>query len=178
MATDRIESLWKFYDEHATQARQHEDQRERMTAVLVTLAGLLVGFLNADNQSAAYRLLGSGALTILGLGGFLFSLKHYERNRYHARILNEIRGEIDLCLSTQAATTPAGSIRTTAMRSLTAIRDAAEADHYTKHPEAPKCAQTKATSKIARHRTYLYWASAPLLVSLVGAIAFAITLYR
>ena len=77
------------YKEHADEARQHENQRERMTALIVAVGagslGLAMSKVEAFNQS----LLG-GALVVLGLYGAIFSLKHYERNRRHVALMKGI----------------------------------------------------------------------------------------
>lgn|GEM_PF-6943042 len=40
-----MENLQGYYDEHAQQARQHEDQRERVANIIHSIAGVLVGLI-------------------------------------------------------------------------------------------------------------------------------------
>jgi|SRR5215207_4605346 len=40
----RNDALWKMYEEHARQARQHEDQRERMTYIVLVVSSALIAF--------------------------------------------------------------------------------------------------------------------------------------
>lgn len=75
----RLESLWKFYDEHAAQARQHENQRERMTNIILIVAGALIGFLSSSSSATIYSFISSVVLIPLGIFGWMFSSKHYER---------------------------------------------------------------------------------------------------
>ena len=45
MPTERIDVLLKMYDEHANQARQHENQRAQMTTIILTIAGAVIGLI-------------------------------------------------------------------------------------------------------------------------------------
>jgi hypothetical protein len=156
---DRLESLWKYYEEHASQAKQHEDQRERMTALLIVLAGVMVGFLTADKLDVCFRIFGSVMLFVIGLFGLMFSLKHYERNRLHTAILGKIRAEID-----REITHPYRRDK----KSLDALRKEGETKHYTEYPASQNDLQKNATSVLAKHRTFYYWATVPLIVAFIG----------
>lgn len=82
-----------YYDEHATQARQHENQRERMTNIILALSGVLLSVVTFGKLSI-WTLPASIGMGLLGLYGWIFARKHYERNRYHVAILGEIRREM------------------------------------------------------------------------------------
>ncbi|HTG33085.1 MAG TPA: hypothetical protein VLB76_09155 [Thermoanaerobaculia bacterium] len=164
---NKLEALWNFYTEHANQARQHEDQRERMTALLVALAGIIVGFLTQDKIGREFRLLASGVLIVLGIFGWLFSLKHYERNRYHSAILGSIRDEVDDEIANPGRV---GALN------LMAVRARGEGMHYQNYPEGPRLVQTQANNWIAKHRTYFYWSTVPLLVAVIGATSLALSI--
>jgi hypothetical protein len=46
-----MEHLQHYYDEHAQQARQHEDQRERVTNIILSIAGVLIGLITFSEFS-------------------------------------------------------------------------------------------------------------------------------
>jgi len=92
--TDAVNDLWHYYEENATQARQHENLRATASSVLVGFAAALVGLVGVDGMAeddipAAVLVIGIGVL------GALLSLKHYERNRMHSAILKVARSQID-----------------------------------------------------------------------------------
>ena len=160
----RHEALWKFYDEHAAQARQHENQRERMTNIILIVAGALIGFLSASSSATIYSFISSLALIPLGLFGWAFSSKHYERNHYHRAILSKIRDAID----DEMFPGPNGPQSDT----LKQLRDAGELAHYSNFPAPAKNVQVNAKRWIARQRLNPFWSAVPLLVTILG-IAFA-----
>lgn len=170
---NRIDALQNMYNEHATQARQHEDQRERMTNLIAGITTVLVGLITYSKLSI-YSLPSALLLLYIGIHGWRFSLKHYERNRLHVRILKEVRKEIDLDLG--LASNPTNP--TVSTRNLEAIRKAAEEDHYKHHPAPPSEIQIKAANKIARSRLYRFWSDLPLVAALIGAgLSIAITIH-
>lgn len=90
---DALRDLWHYYDEHAAQARQHEDLRASVTSIMAGFAAALVGFAGIGGLRSSDT--PAGVLVILiGALGALLSLKHYERNRFHVRVLGEVRKEI------------------------------------------------------------------------------------
>lgn len=95
-----LTSLWHFYDEHAAQARQHENLRATVTSTLAGIAAAVVtlagvgGFTKAD-------ILAGAVVIILSVLGMALSIKHYERNRMHTAILGAVRNRIDDLLETR-----------------------------------------------------------------------------
>src|SRR5947207_9233174 len=113
-----VSDLWRFYDEHAAQARQHETLRATVTSILAGFAAALVGFAGVGGLDASDA--PAGALVIaIGLLGALLSLKHYERNRFHTRVLRKVRDEI-----TKLRTSPHGTPQT-----MEVLRRRAETEH-------------------------------------------------
>lgn len=113
--SEKVADLWRFYDEHATQARQHENLRATVTSILTGFAAVLVGFASAgglDSSDVPAGLLVTG----IGLLGALLSLKHYERNRFHVQVLGVVRREI-------------GTLRGEEEPITQTLRTAAEDDH-------------------------------------------------
>lgn len=91
---DRDELNWRMYAEHVTQARQHETQRERMTALIVAIAGAGVAFASQNGLTRSDLLL-TLPIIALGIFGASFSRKHYERNRMHVAIASAYLLQID-----------------------------------------------------------------------------------
>jgi hypothetical protein len=157
---NRLDSLWKFYEEHASQARAHEDQRERLTGLLLTIAGALIAFFGGEKATSfAVQVTGAGLLVVLGIYGYFFSLKHYERNRFHTEIMGTIRSEID-----QEISSPGKSDAT-----LGSLRETGEKNHYEAFPRPRKQVQICAKSPLARIPLNQFWAYVPLFAALVGA---------
>src|SRR5262249_29150235 len=63
----KMSSLENYYKEHADQARQHENQRERMTNIMLAVGGILVGFVTYSKLSLLSL---PAALLVLVLGVF------------------------------------------------------------------------------------------------------------
>jgi hypothetical protein len=124
--SDISSALALLYKEHADQARQHENQRERATAVIVAIATAIVAVVS--NSGFALRALPLAVLLIpLGAFGAMFAAKHYERNRFHSFVAGRFRDALDAELSAPANVAAPGL--------LGGIRGKAETDHpreYTK----------------------------------------------
>ena len=112
MDMDKDQLYWGMYQEHVTQARQHEDQRERMTALVVGITTAALAFAAQDGLTWNDLLLTVPLIT-LGFFGRKFSKKHYERNRLHVKIATEYVKAID--------------------PNIYDLRDKAEATHKLKH---------------------------------------------
>ena len=173
---DKIDVLLKIHDEHAAQARQHENQRERIANYILIIVGILVTFISNSNF-AAYSIPASMLLIILGIYGFMFTRKHYERNRLHVSILSKFLEEINKEL------TKKNSSKST----LKEIRNAGEQTHYENFPEKEadktqqeekvnKTQQEKAKDWSARHRLNSYWLAIPIFSVAIGLIFLLITI--
>lgn len=92
-ASEAVSNLWRYYEEHAAQARQHETLRATVTSTLSGIAAAVIGFASLGGLTLSDVLPGLVVVAIGVLGGAL-SIKHYERNRLHTRILRAIREEI------------------------------------------------------------------------------------
>ncbi|HET6469986.1 MAG TPA: hypothetical protein VFG43_16550 [Geminicoccaceae bacterium] len=107
---DEKDLLLSLYNEHMTQARWHEDQREKVsTLVLLGSGGLLALTTQAEpwQQRVTYMI-----VLILGLLGIAIALKHYERNRKHVSIGRQLRGRLGQLLPDAAIGETIGSIST------------------------------------------------------------------
>jgi hypothetical protein len=148
----------EYYNEHASQARQHESQRDRMTSIVLTVAALLTGFITYSELSV-WSIPAAISLVLLGAFGFFFAGKHYERFRYHTTIMKVVRDEID-----KPSTSP---------KSLSDLRREGEKLHYAdfRWPAfRPKTdpPQSTAVSWIARQRLHLFWEAFHILIAILG----------
>lgn len=104
----------RYYEEHALQARRHEEQRERATAIVLTVAGFLVSFATFAKLSHS-SVVAAASVALLGVYGYLFAGKHYERNRLHTAILKRVRKEIEIMVESEGyAPIPLSKIRSEA----------------------------------------------------------------
>jgi hypothetical protein len=154
--------LQDYYDEHADHARQHEDQRERVTNIILSIAGVLVGLVTFAEMSL-WALPAALSLVLLGVYGYFFSGKHYERFRFHSAILLEIRAEMD-----RLAMYPAARPRPFAL-----LRRKGREKHYRdfRWPRlfgSSDPLQGRANSWIARQRLHIFWELVHILVALLG----------
>lgn len=138
--TGVAEVLLAAYKGQADESRQHEDQRERMTALVAAAGAAVLGFV-ASRPHAVNRPVVGVALVALGLYGALFSLKHHERSRRHSAVQDGI-GDRLAALFPQAE--------------LGRIRAEAKARHRSRY-------RLMAVIPVAA-----LWVGLPLLVSLMG----------
>jgi hypothetical protein len=115
---ETIPGLWRFYEEHASQARQHETLRATVTSILSAIAAAVVSLASLGGLDKADIPAGT-IVIVLALLGVALSLKHYERNRLHTKILEAIRDEI----------TRLDQDQTAIPRSTQKIRGEAEKEH-------------------------------------------------
>jgi hypothetical protein len=157
-----IDTLHVYYEEHAAQARKHEEQREKATGIIITISGALLGLITFA-KLADWSWPAAAGISFLGAYGFLFAGKHYERFRLHASILSKIRGEIE----------KAGLDSNYQPPSLGTIRDRGESDHYA-HFRWPRFVgsnnerQNNARSWIARQRLNIFWEGVHIVIFLSG----------
>ena len=150
-------NLHLFFEEHATQARRHEELREKATTVVLTLTGALIGLITYS-KLAIWSWPAAALVTVLGLYGLLFSAKHYERARMHTEIVRHIREEIDNGENS--------------VLSLSDLTRNGRNDHYDKFRwpvlSADDDAQSNAKSRIARLRLNIFWDGIHVVVLMIG----------
>ena len=81
---NEVDVLWGMYQEHCVHGRHHEEQRSTVTNIIISVAAAVVTLLSIAGLVAATWPL-AALLLILGLFGALFSLKQYERFRFHMK---------------------------------------------------------------------------------------------
>jgi hypothetical protein len=153
-----------YFDDHAAQARLHENQRQVMTMAVLGVAGMLIGLVTLGSMSI-WSLPAAIAITALGVFGALFSGKHYERFNYHMSMMKAIRDEMDR-VAEAAGTTP---------KSIGDLRTEVEREHYFGfvwpkfYPTRCK-PQAIATSWIARQRLHMFWESVHAGIAVIGLL--------
>jgi hypothetical protein len=154
--SDLLTALRDCYQEHLSQARHHEDQRERMSALVVAVATALV---SVTSQGAfGLRTLPLALLLIpLGAFGLAFSGKHYERNRMHTTIARQYLRAID-----HELTEPKVSRSPTILED---IHNAGRAEH--KQSSAPR---QKREATVTRWRLHTFWNALHILIMVLGVV--------
>jgi hypothetical protein len=97
-AMDAPEFMWNMYNEHVTHGRQHEDQREKMTAGIAVFAAAVLALYSSEKSLINASVAGC-LLFALGTYGTLFSLKHYERFRRHGTFAAIYRNQLETLLT-------------------------------------------------------------------------------
>jgi hypothetical protein len=153
-----VSDLWRYYDEHAAEARQHETLRATVTSILVGFAAALVGLASTGGLEPSD--IPAGVLVIaIGVLGALLSLKHYERNRLHVRIMGRVREEI-----TELRKDPQRAALSTSE-----LRFEAENEHQARFFRRGKKRLRKG-SWIVRTQLFQLWLVLDVLVAVVGVV--------
>lgn len=157
----RIEDLWRFYDEHATHARQHEDLRAKATSTMAAIGAALVGLAGVDGIGLDDVPAGCLVVVVSTLGAAL-NIKHYERFKFHSQVLAACRKEIESLRSTDGQQP----------RSTTAIRNEAT----DKHAESFAVFGKNPPSPWVSIRLNLLWLGLPVSIGLVGFLVIALSM--
>ena len=89
----KLDLYLDMYNEHAPQARHHENLRGVISTILLSISA---GIFSLQKEFGTRYHVYIGVLLIaLGIFGGLISFKHYERNRLHVSTLREFRRGID-----------------------------------------------------------------------------------
>ena len=149
---DQVDGLWRFYEEQAAQVRQHEDLRATVSSTLAAICAAVVALAGVGGLSRADVPAGLVVVLLSALGVAL-SLKHYERNRFHAKIMGTTRDEIDRVLYADASVEATQDLRTDA-----------EEKHESKYPRS------------SGWRLHLLWLGLPIGVGLIGVLVIVLSL--
>ncbi|MBM2623097.1 hypothetical protein JIG36_47115 [Actinoplanes sp. LDG1-06] len=155
-----VADLWQFYEEHATQARQHESLRATVTGTLAAIAGAITALAGVGGLSVADVPAGAAVVIISGLGVVL-SLKHFERNRFHVQVMKQVQREIERVRDSINASP----------RPLSELWNAAKRTH--REDFAIKVWKKKddpSGSVWIDTRLYILWAGLPLGIAVVGVL--------
>jgi hypothetical protein len=94
--------LWGMFQEHLNTARHHEDQREKVTSLFLVLETALLGLLALKKGEIGVFHPYYVTLPVIGIAlfGALFSLKHYERYRFHTAVAGQYRRQLERLIPT------------------------------------------------------------------------------
>lgn len=144
--SDQINGLWRYYEEQAAQARQHESLRATVTSILSGIAAAMIalagqgGLGDSDIPTAVVVMLMSGLGTAL-------SLKHYERNRFHTMIMGKTRDQIDNLI-----------FKGSEFPTLSALRRAGRRANEEEHP------------RLSKIRLHVLWLGLPVGIGIIGLL--------
>lgn len=93
-----IDVFLELYKEQRDLGLHHETQRSTVSSLLLTIAAILIGFITFDNQLTQSDLPATGIVVIIGIFGWLFTLKNYERFSFHRQRSRKLRLAIDAIL--------------------------------------------------------------------------------
>ena len=160
-----IDDLWRFYDEHADQARQHETLRATVTSILAGFSAALVGFAGVGGLERADAPAGA-LLIVFGLLGAPLSLKHYERNRFHTTVMGTVRSEIQtLRANPRHRPTSPGALRQRAEHKHEGEFSLRRRARRSSTPKPERLAPW-----LVRVRLAHLWAALPLAIAVVGVV--------
>lgn len=150
---DQVDGLWRFYEEQAAQVRQHEDLRATVSSTLAAISAAVVALAGVGGLDRADTPAGLIVVLLSGLG-IALSLKHYERNRFHAAIMGKTRSEIDSVLFEGCT-----------LRTTKEIRSEAKKDHEGDY------------ARTAKWRLNLLWLGLPIGVGLIGVLVIVLSFW-
>jgi hypothetical protein len=166
-----IADLWRFYDEHAAQARQHENMRATVSSTLAGIAAAVAALAAVGGLTVADVPAGL-VIVLLGVLGGALSIKHYERNRMHTAILDEIREHIDqLQSSSPASARSTGDLRKAGVRK---HERSFSVFSGTRHKGDD--ADHRISPWVNRIRLHLLWLGLPAGVGIVGLLVIVLAI--
>ncbi len=157
-----VDDLWRFYNEHATQARQHESLRAAVTGTLAAIAAAVTTLAGVGGLTTADIPSGLVVIVISALG-FALSLKHFERNRFHAEVMNQVLEEIERMRSRSSS-------RSSEPKPMDELWKTAKLVHGNKFMTWEKPPTRQARSPWVKIRLYVLWAGLPLGIGVVGLL--------
>lgn len=87
------EIILEFYKSHENSMLNHESQRANMTNIILTICTILIAVIGSM-EVGIEKIILSSMLPILGIFGYVFSMKHYERFSWHLSCSNLYREKI------------------------------------------------------------------------------------
>lgn len=164
------ESLQRYYDEHLGQAQQHEVLRAQATSILSAISAGVVGIAGLGGLSRSD--VPAGVLVVLVAGlGVVISLKHYERYKFHARILDRVRREIEGASSARKPATPDDILQEVTNEHYSSWSLRAERRAYRE-----LIASNANPSPLPRLRLHVLWALVPGVIGVAGVLVVTLAL--
>ena len=172
---DRLAHLWRYYEEHAQHAREHEQLRAHVASTMAAMAAAVVGLAGVGGLSKADVPAGFVVVVLSGLGVAL-SIKHYERFKMHTSVMKVVRDEIDRL---QAEAGWAGP-DTGRLRKTGEARHAAAFGVLGERKKQPVGAAgqpriVKVSPWVDRVRLNLLWLGLPAAIGLIGIVVIGLS---
>jgi hypothetical protein len=92
---DKIELLWRFYQEHCVWERHQESQRSTATNLVLVVAAAILSIITISKSIDMTDLPLTIFLVVLGVFGAILSMKHYERFARHQTLAGAYRVALD-----------------------------------------------------------------------------------
>lgn len=93
MKNQDVNLLIEFYKNHEAIMLNHESQRSNMTNIIITMCTILFAVIG-NLDVGIEKLFLSFLIPLLGLFGYYFSMKHYERFSWHLSCANAYRKKL------------------------------------------------------------------------------------
>lgn len=172
---DQVDLLFKFYQEHTTQARHHETQRSTTSTILVAIAAGVTGLIRYDKEIDRIDFWLSLLLAVIGFFGAAFVYKQYERYRLHTERAKRYRDAMDELLPDRNLILPEhvfqpsekakASLEPLGVKPVKALKQVADAEHTSKYPSA------------SRYSLHAGWVLLHLCIAILGLLL-AVMTYR
>jgi hypothetical protein len=89
------EILFGLYQDNINQGRHHETQRATVTSSILAIDAIIIGLITFDKCINSSDVPLTIFLTVLGIFGAAFTLKHYERYSLHMQRARVYRNKLD-----------------------------------------------------------------------------------
>lgn len=93
-----IDMLFELYKEQRDLGMHHENQRSTESGLLLTVATILIGVIALDENITRNDFPVACVIVLIGIFGCLFTLKNYERFKFHRKRSRILRFAIDAAL--------------------------------------------------------------------------------
>ena len=147
---DKLELIWRVFQEHCTWERHHEAQRGPATSLLLVISAGILGVITYDGSINPSDLPLSIFLILQGLFGAIFVEKQYECFAKHQRRANKYREMLDEIVPDAR---------------IIALRKESDKENAAIYPRI---------SKVRLHR---FWSILHLLIAIIGVFLSAIIIY-
>ena len=167
--------MWRYYEEHAQHAREHEQLRAHVASTMAAMAAAVVGLAGVGGLSKADVPAGFVVVVLSGLGVAL-SIKHYERFKMHTSVMKVVRDEIDQLQAEAEWPGPdTGQLRKTGE-----ARHAASFGVLGERKKQPVGAAgqprtVKVSPWVDRVRLNLLWLGLPATIGLIGLVVIVLS---
>ena len=167
-----LENLRRYYDEHLSQAQKHESLRAQGTSILSAISAGVVAIAGVGGLDRSDIPAGVLVVFVASLG-VLLSLKHYERYRFHAQVLDRVRQETNKLDSAHPLATPDEILEQVGTAHYRDWSLARERTAYRQHKSG-----TTSRLAVSSLRLHLLWALVPASIGLSGALLTILAMFE